>query len=568
MAVKPSNLIYGVDDRPPPGPALLLGLQHVAVLSAGWILVLVIVTGMGGTGDQAANVIRISMIVSGIATILQAGSWGPVGSGYLCPFSPGPAYISASIFAGRAGGLPLVFGLTAVAGLFEGLLARVLPRLRPLLPPEVTGLVVMMVGVQLVVLGCPRFFGATEPGSPLHGPSTVVAMATLAAMVVPTLSQGKLRLYPILIGLATGYIAAAAAGLLATDRLQAALAEPLMSVPSVAPGGWAFDVALLPVFLIASLASVLKAVGDLTLCQQVNDTGWKRTDMDSVSGGVMAGSVGNVAAGLFGGAGLSTFSSNVGLSMATGATSRSIAVPCGVILIALAFFPKLAALITVVPDPVTGAMLVYVAAYMILGGIQVLTSRMLDARKIFVVGFSMIFGLSVDMVPGLYEGVPAAFAPIFSSSLALATILAVILNLVFRIGIARRVMLELTPGSGSRDRVYGFMESSGSGWGARPEVVRRATAAVNEFVESAAALDLARGEVRIEARFDEFNLDVEIDYEGVAMAFPTSRPNESELLEDEGALARLSGFMIRQYADRIRAGEEAGRCRIHLHFDH
>ena len=70
------------------------------------------------------------------------------------------------------------------------------------------------------------------------------------------------------------------------------------------------------------------------------------------------------------------------------------------------------------PDPVMGAILVYVACYMILAGIQVITSRMLDARRIFVVGIALIFGLSVDMVPGLYRDVPNQIQPLFSSSLS------------------------------------------------------------------------------------------------------------------------------------------------------
>jgi NCS2 family nucleobase:cation symporter-2 len=94
---------------------------------------------------------------------------------------------------------------------------------------------------------------------------------------------------------------------------------------------------------------------------------------------------------LLGGIGQSTFSSNVGLSLATGATSRSIAIPCGILMILLAFLPKLAALFAVMPDPVIGAIVVYVACYMILAGIQVITSRMLDARRIFVVGIALIF---------------------------------------------------------------------------------------------------------------------------------------------------------------------------------
>ena len=112
MAKKPPGLIYGVDDKPPVTVSALLGLQHVFVMTAGWIMVVVIVTTIGGTQDEVANVLRMSMIASGIATILQSLPNSPVGSGYFCPISAGPAYISASILAGRVGGLGLVSTLT------------------------------------------------------------------------------------------------------------------------------------------------------------------------------------------------------------------------------------------------------------------------------------------------------------------------------------------------------------------------------------------------------------------------------------------------------------------------
>ena len=120
------------------------GLQHVFVISVGWIFAVVIVTIFGGSREQAGQVIQISMIASGVATILQARAKGPVGSAYLCPLNIGPAYVTASILAGKLGGLPLLFGLTAISGLFEALLSRLVKRLRVLFPPEVTGLVVTM----------------------------------------------------------------------------------------------------------------------------------------------------------------------------------------------------------------------------------------------------------------------------------------------------------------------------------------------------------------------------------------------------------------------------------------
>src|SRR5215472_128770 len=396
MAKKPAGLIYGVDDKPPLTASLLLGLQHVFVMTAGWVIVVVIVTTIGGTQEQVANVLRMSMIASGIATILQSLPNSPIGSGYFCPISGGPAYISASILAGKVGGLKSVFAMTVISGFFEGLLARVVMRLRPLFPPEVTGLVVTMVGIELVALGCPRFLGF-QNGTDPQGTVSAVAIVTLAAMIGPTVwGKGKLKLYPVLIGLAVGYLLAHFFGIFHTERLQAMLAAPTISLPRKAHTGWAFDLALLPAFLIASLASTLKSVGDLTLCQKINDADWKRTDMQSVSGGIFAGAIG---------------------------TGRSIAIPCGILMILLAFLPKLAAFFAVMPDPVMGAILVYVACFMILAGIQVITSRMLDARRIFVVGIALIFGLSVDMVPGLYREVPNLVQPLFSSSLSVSTVL-------------------------------------------------------------------------------------------------------------------------------------------------
>jgi xanthine permease XanP len=569
MAKKPAGLVYGVDDKPPLIASALLGLQHVFVMTAGWVIVVVIVTTIGGTQEEIANVLRMSMIASGIATIVQSLPKSPIGSGYFCPISGGPAYISASILAGKVGGLRSVFVMTVISGLFEGLLARVVPRLRPLFPPEVTGLVVTMVGIELVALGCPRFLGFQTAGAGLQGTATTVATLTLAAMIGPTVwGKGILKLYPVLIGLVIGYSLAYFLGLFEMERLQKMLAAPMIRLPRKAQTGWTFDLALLPAFLIASLASTLKAVGDLTLCQKINDADWKRTDMQSVSGGIFAGAIGTGLSGLLGGIGQSTFSSNVGLSLATGATSRSIAIPCGTLMILLAFLPKLAAFFAVMPDPVMGAILIYVACYMILAGIQVITSRMLDARRIFVVGIALIFGLSVDMVPGLYDNVPDLIQPLFSSSLAISTILVVFLNLLFRIGVTKYQILELTPGVDSSQKIFEFMETQGGIWGARHEVILRATAALNEFVESAAGLGLVNGKARAEVSFDEFNLDVDIRYDGQLMEFPSRRPTEDALLADEKAFIGLSGFLIRQYADRVRSEVVNGRCQVQLHFDH
>jgi NCS2 family nucleobase:cation symporter-2 len=321
-------------------------------------------------------------------------------------------------------------------------------------------------------------------------------------------------------------------------------------------------------FLIAALTSSLKAVGDLTLCQKINDLDWKRPEMKSIGRGLLADAIGVIGAGLLGGVGTSTSSSNVGLSLATGATSRWIAVSAGLIFILFAFVPKLAAIFAIMPDPVSGAIVIFVACFMIGAGLQLITSRMIDSRKIFVVGTAMVFGLSVDFFPQLYQNVPAAISPLFSSSLALGTILAVALNLVFRLGVAQQRTLVLRPGTDSCDKLISFLETLGGAWGARREVMNQASAALNEFFQSTSTLGLAEGPITIEVSFDEFNLDIDIHYDGALPSFPDAPPSAETLLTKVNSVADLSGFLIRQSVDRIKADRKGNHCWIQLHFDH
>lgn len=561
---RPSNLLYDVDETPPLLVRLGVSLQHVFLLSVGWLYVVVIVNSIGGTEAQAESIIRISMIAGGLATILQS-TRGVLGSGYFCPLTSSLIFLPASILAVQTGGYPLLFGMVATAGILLSFMSRVLDRLRVLFPPEVTGLMVAMAGLQLIRVGCPRFFGYNGPGSVLELRALVVGAVTLIVMVGATVwNKGKLHALPMLMGLSAGYILALGSGVLPWTQFVRELNEPWINFPHRVVSGLNFRMSLLAPFLIASLTAGLKMVGDITLCQKNNDADWKRTDMKSASGGLLASGLGTLFSGLSGGVAQTTVSSCIGLSLATGTTSRSLAIPTGIMVAALAFFPKLAAVLAAMPAPVVGAILIYSACFIVLGGMQLLTSRMLDSRRIFAVGISLIFGMSVDVAPELYRHVPEVFRPLFSSSTALATILVVSLSLLFRLGIARRVSFEVVPGDGMEKIM---MEEQGAAWGMRREVVICAVHAVHETVNSALAFNPGLERVKVSIEFDEFKLAADVEYEGVPIRLAESAPSPESLVTDEG-IALLSTFMIRQFADRVRIKTHKGACRIELTLGH
>jgi xanthine permease XanP len=569
VAKKPANLIYGLDESPSLATTALLGLQHILALSSAFVYPVILLQETGMLAAQAERMIHASMIVMGIATILQALRYGRIGSGYLCPEQVGPAYIPASILAVKTGGLPLLAGMTLVSGLFSAVLSRLMGRLRPFFPAEVTGTIVMMVGLALVPVAVSRFLGIEKSRMVIDPLSVSIAAVTFFVMVGVTVwGSSRLRLYGVLIGIGAGSLCAYASGLVTDEHLRRLEQASLLALPSFPGEGWSFSGALLVPFMVTALASSLKAVGDLTTCQKVNDAEWKRPDMKSISGGILADACGVMLSGGVGTMGQSTSSANVGLSIASGATSRRIGLACGAILMALAFVPKLAVLFAIMPSPVIGALLFFAASFMIVAGVQILSSRMMDARKTLVVGVSIILGLSVDMLPGIYHSVPAMLLPAFTSSLSVATLSAMFLNLLFRIGIAQRAKVQIDPQADSSEEIFSFMEKQGGTWGARREVIDRAKSAMNEFIEAARALELSTGKIDAEVSFDEFNLDIDMRYDGELMEFPSKRPTEADLLGDERAVAKLAGFLIRNYVDQVKSERINGRCRVQFHLEH
>ena len=403
MAHKPSELVYGVDDKPPWGVLLLLAVQHIFLMSSTLLLPVILVTEIGGGLDQVRAVVAFTMIACGIGTILQAMRWRGIGSGFLCPNLCGPNFFAASMQSAWLGGLPLMRGITIVAGLVEVVFARVVHRLEFLFPSEITGMVVLMVAVGIVPLGVSKFLGINYAGEPIQSMNLIVAAVTLLVMIgINVWCKSKLKLYSVLIGMGVGYCLPLATGLMSPMRFREALTVPWLALP-IREGMWdvAFRWSLVPTFAIVSITGALKSFGNLILCEKVNDDQWHRPDVKRIGDGLVADAFCVTASGLLGGMASDTSASNVSLSSASGATSRTIGFAAGALFALLGFSPKLSGVLSIMPTPVMGAILVFVVSFMIMSSLQIILSAKPDARRNFVIGISLIFGLSLEALPEL-----------------------------------------------------------------------------------------------------------------------------------------------------------------------
>ena len=371
---KPADLIYGINERPPISVSIVLGLQHVFIAMMSLAYPVLITLESGGSRNVAASVVSMSLIAMSIATLLQVNRIGPIGSGFLGPHITSAIFLGPSLLAARVGGLGLVFGMTVMAGAFGLLLSQLLGRFRKLFPPEVSGVVVLMVGLSLVPVAFSRLLGLDKIDKVSEPTEWIVGLITLGAIVGLTIAPiGRLRLYSTFLGVLIGYLAAMSMGMVDDATFEPILDLPIIGIQPPPLAGLDFSLMLALPFLVSALASGIKDAGLVISSQKLNDAQWKRPDTGSVSGGIVAGGIGNITAGLLGGVGLGISAGSVGLSAATGATSRVVGIFAAAIFLALAFMPKVTAAVALMPLPVMGAGLLYVACHLVTSGTELIT---------------------------------------------------------------------------------------------------------------------------------------------------------------------------------------------------
>jgi NCS2 family nucleobase:cation symporter-2 len=566
---KPSNVLYGVEERPPAVVAVLGGLQHVGCMAMYLLYPVLVAKAAHATEAVAGAVVSLTLIAMAIGTLLQDFRWGPVGSGYLCQPIPSVVYLVPSLLAAKAGGLPLVFGMTILAGFFELALSRVLRRMRPIFPPEIVGLVILLVGIATGLVGLKLAFSETRGAGPIAPIELLVGLLTLSLMVGLNVWGGRMmRIFSVLIGMTVGYVLAAIAGILSPYDVESISRASTIAFPSFAHTGWSFDWTFVIPFLVAAVAATLKVMGNVTTMQKANDADWIRPGMTQVQGGAMADGIGTIVAGAIGSQGLNSSPTVVGLAAASGVLSRYVAIPTAAILFALAFLPKIGALFYLMPRTVAAAALIFSSTFIIVNGIQVMTSRLLDARKTLLIGLALLVGLAADAYPGMLAMLPDGWKAVLGTSFVLGTLVGLGLNLLFRIGTRRVRRLELPPGPVDHDRIEEFLQHSGEQWGARADVIERAKYNLVQSVETIVEMCGPDGPLDIEATFDEFNVDIRVSYEGALLELPEKRPTNEEIMETDDGHLRLAGFMLRRLADRVSAVHKAGRSTVAFHFDH
>jgi xanthine permease XanP len=429
---------YSVNEVPPVGHLLLSAFQHVLIMVVAIGIPIIFSGQLNETPAFTASLVTFSMLASGIGSIIQALRLPYLGSGYLCPNLCGPSYLSLSLSAAWIGGLPLMRGITIVAGLIEMFLAPVIQKLKSIFPIYIVGLVVALVGISIVQISVTSFFGLTFQGDAVRDMDIFIGGVSLMIMVFCNIwGKGFVKIYCLIIGIFSGWILAM---LLVPEYWQNLLSvknSPLFAMPRfqslLDPVTFRFDL-MIPLIVIA-IGSTLKTFGNLLAAQKMSEPELKEINFVPIRNGIVADGLATTLSGLLGSMAVDTSSSNIGLAGATKVLSRWISVIAGIIFIVLAFFPMLTNALAHIPKPVLGASLIFSGCFMICAGFIQMFEEKWDQRKTFVVGIALFFGLSTAFLPSLYARAPKIIQTFFTDPLPTATILAVILNQIFNLDV-------------------------------------------------------------------------------------------------------------------------------------
>lgn len=446
---------YEFEGRIPLKHAIPLGIQHVLAMFVGNLTPLIIICGACGIAaeDPALYVtlLQNAMLVAGLVTLVQLYAIGPIGGKVpiIMGTSSGFLGVMKGVAASMGGGViayGAILGASIIGGLFETVLGFFIKPLRKLFPPVVTGTVVLAIGLSLISVGVNSFAGGS--GAKDFGSLENLAVGAAVLIVIVALkhfTKGITSTSSILFGIIFGYIFCAVLGLLLPHTAVNAegveytkawvlnwskIADAAwFSIPALLPVKPVFDMAAIIPVCIMFIVTAVETVGDTSGCIE-GGMGREATDTE-LSGAVTCDGLGSSFAALFGVLPNTSFSQNVGLVAMTKVVNRFALAVGALFLVLCGLSPKLAAVVSIMPQSVLGGAAVMMFSSIAISGIQLITKHGITNRVITIVSVSLGVGYGLGVTSGAITGLGTGLNLVFGGGgIVPAALLAIVLNVL------------------------------------------------------------------------------------------------------------------------------------------
>ena len=421
------SLRYRLEDKPPPIASVLFGIQHVLIMFTAMIASPLVISDL----LKLSPALRESMITGvilgcGVGTLISAvglfwmgGRLPLVLGGYTVYIGPVVAIAKSESLAAASVAM-LIGGLALLAA------SPAIGKLRTLFPPLVVGTLLVVTGESLIKIAVNIALGVNTPyfGNPLT--FLVMIGSILLIIAISILGKGAVKALSIFLTLACVYLAAIPLGLVSLKPVADA---PWLRLPSPLPFGLARPsaAAMATVLIYYLISSIYTMSITMALCKMVGVS----ASESRVRGAVAADGFGSVVATLFGGVPLVSYDQNVGAISLTGVGSRFVVAISGGLLVVMAFVPKIASALGVVPTFMLGGTLVFMFGMIVVVGVSILADSLHTQRDVLIVAAAVALSTATNFAPvAVFDAFPPSVRIIAADGIIVGTLTAVLLNLV------------------------------------------------------------------------------------------------------------------------------------------
>ncbi|MCB9481784.1 MAG: hypothetical protein H6680_08225 [Desulfobacteraceae bacterium] len=444
---RPDQILYTENETPPFGTVLLLAVTHIALI---FDAVVFIPNVLGkATGADPAQIrfsCFITILVSAVFSMIQVLKIGRFGTGFIIFMGSYSAFLSCSIDAAKDGGLALVGTMTVLTVPVVFLFSYFFKYFRHIVTPAVGGIVIVLVGVNLVPIGLDLWHGGDPSGSGYGSfENYLVGTVTLGTLLTLMLfGNRRLRLWTPLFALGSGYLLSGFLGILELNHFHASqwFGIPDFSWPGLCTSLELKHLPIFAAFFMAALAGSIEGTGNIMLVQNVSRRD-KKISYDLIRSGLYCDGMAKLFSGLGGGAPVSTYCDNIPLIEMTGVASKIVGAAGALVLGILAFMPKAGAVILDMPSPVVGGMLIAIASMLFYAGIGLIINSGLNNQTGLMTGISITVGLIAETGLFFPELIPESFRPMLGNGVAMGGLSAFVMSILIRIAPRQKISFSV-----------------------------------------------------------------------------------------------------------------------------
>ena len=416
------------------GKAVLIGLQHVFAMFVGNLAPILLVAGLltTVTDTDRLMLVQCAMFMSGVATLIQIypikfGKRFQIGSGLPLVMGTSFAFVPTMMLLAPEFGIAGILGGSLAGGVIGVIFGIFIKPLKRFFPPVVIGSVLITIGINLLGIGANYLAGGV--GSPDFGSIENLGIGFTVFLIIMLLNRfakGMLKTVGILIGIAVGYIIAAAFGMLNfTNVVEASwfsFPQPLYFMPE-----FHLDaiIAIAVVYIIIALETMGNSAG-ITIATMDRDI-----SPQEASGGIVANALSSMVGAVFGALPNAAFGQNAGIVSMTKVINRFAVATGAVIMILIAFLPKVGELFSAMPACVLGGAVISVFAMIMLNGIKMIARDGFDERKTLILAVTFGLGYGIGSLHGVGLALPPVVDFIFKEPVTAVCVVSILANILF-----------------------------------------------------------------------------------------------------------------------------------------